>query len=130
RLTVATSAASIAVTLGSFAYGFSRATEQRDRARYEADKAIEVSQLMARFLQGWSPDASDRGEVSTQKLLAEAALRAERELADRPDMLGATLSILGDFQTTVGEWSTADTLLARAQAIQERLTNGSPSDLA
>src|SRR6185503_7258719 len=105
RLTVATSAASIAVTLGSFAYGFSRATEQRDRARYEADKAIEVSQLMARFLQGWSPDASDRGEVSAKKLLADAVLRAERDMTGRPDMLGATLSVLGDFHTTVGEWA-------------------------
>src|SRR6185503_13322296 len=130
RLTVATSAASIAVTLGSFVYGFSRATEQRDRARYEADKAIEVSQLMARLFQGWSPDASDRGEVSTKKLLADAVLRAERELTGRPDMLGATLIVLGDFHPTVGEWATADSLLSRAHSIQSPLESRLETDLA
>ena len=130
RLTVATSAALIAVTVVSSAYGVSRVRQERDRARYEADKAIEVSQLMARFLQGWSPDASDRGEVSTKKLLADAVLRAERELTGRPDMLGATLSVLGDFHTTVSEWTTANSLLSRAQSIQSPLESRLQTDLA
>jgi eukaryotic-like serine/threonine-protein kinase len=130
RLTVSAGAAVIVVTLFSSAYAFSRVRQERDRARYEADKAIEVSQLMARFLQGWSPDASDRGEVSTKKLLADAVLRAERELTGRPDMLGATLSVLGDFHTTVGEWATADSLLSRAQSIQSPLENRLETDLA
>ena len=130
RLTVSAGAAVTLVTLFSSAYAFSRVRQERDRARYEADKAIEVSQLMARFLQGWSPDASDRGEVSTKKLLADAVLRAERELTGRPDMLGATLSVLGDFHTTVGEWAKADSLLSRAQSIQSPLDSRLETDLA
>ena len=130
RLTVATGAVLIAVTVVSSAYGVSRVRQERDRARYEADKAIEVSQLMARFLQGWSPDASDRGEVSTKKLLADAVLRAEQELTGRPDMLGATLSVLGDFHTTVAEWATADSLLSRAHSIQSPMGSRLETDLA
>jgi tetratricopeptide (TPR) repeat protein len=116
--------------LGLAAFAVARVRSERDRARYEADKSTEVAQLMARFLQGWSPDAADRGEVSTKKLLADAALRAERELRGRPDMLGATLSLLGDFHTTVGEWTAADSLLARAQAILQPLSERPSADLA
>jgi eukaryotic-like serine/threonine-protein kinase len=130
RLTVTMSTVLIAITVATTAYGVFRVSQERDRARYEADKAVEVSQLMARFLQGWSPDASDRGEVSTKTLLADAVLRAERELTGRPDMLGATLSALGDFHTTIGEWATADSLLSRAQSIQSPLENRAATDLA
>ena len=118
------------IALGLATFAVERVRRERDRARYEADKSTEIAQLMARFLQGWSPDASDRGEVSTKKLLADAALRADRELQGRPEMLGATLSLLGDFHTTVGEWKAADTLLARAQAIQQPPNAPPSADLA
>ena len=130
RLGVMSAAGIIALIVGVTAFDAAQVRRERDRARHEADKATETTQLMARFLQGWSPDASDRGEVSAKKLLGEAALRAQRELANRPEMLAATLSILGDFHTTLGEWRTADSLLARAQRMQERRNNSPDADLA
>ena len=130
RLSVIAGAAVVAVTLGLLLFDSVRVRRERDRARHEADKATELSQLMARFLQGWNPDASDRGEVSAKKLLGEAALRAERELAGRPEMLAATQSVLGDFLTTLGEWAAADTLLARARTLQEGPTGEASADLA
>jgi serine/threonine-protein kinase len=130
RLAVTTALGALALTIGLVTFDLARVRAERDRARHEADKAMETAQLMGRFLEGWSPDASDRGEVSTEKMLRDAALRAERELRDRPEMLSATLSVLGDFHTTVGEWSAADSLLTRAQGIQERLFDRPNSDLA
>ena len=130
RLGVSTTIGLLALTIGLVAFDATRVRRERDRARHEADKAIEVGQLMASFLQGWSPDASDRGEVSTRKLLGDAALRARRELVGRPEILAATLSILGDFHTTVAEWQAADTLLADALSIQQRLDAGPTADLA
>ena len=118
RVAVGTASTIAVVTLGLLGFDAVRVRQERDRARHEADKAVEVSQLMASFLQGWNPDASDRGEVSAQKLLGEAAVRARLELRSRPEMLAATLSILGDFHTTLGEWSRADSLLSEALAIQ------------
>ncbi|HEV8600514.1 MAG TPA: serine/threonine-protein kinase [Gemmatimonadales bacterium] len=130
RLGVTGIAALILLTIGFVGFDAARVRRERDRARHEADKATEIAQLMSRFLQGWSPDASDRGEVSAKTLLGDAALRADRELRDRPEMLAATLSLLGDFHTTLGEWRAADTLLARALAIQERLHARPSADLA
>ncbi len=126
RLGVFSAAGLVALLIGFLTFDGARVRRERDRARHEADKATEVSQLMAGFLQGWSPDASDRGEVSASKLLGEAAVRAERELSNRPEMLAATLSILGDFHTTLGEWKTADSLLTIAQRIQDQ--PGAPSE--
>jgi tetratricopeptide (TPR) repeat protein len=130
RLGVTGAAALIVLTIGFVGFDAARVRRERDRARHEADKATEIAQLMSRFLQGWSPDASDRGEVSAKKMLGDAALRAGRELRDQPEMLGATLSLLGDFHTTMGEWRAADTLLARALAIQERVYDRPSADLA
>jgi len=130
RLGVVAVSALLALSMGLIAFDAARVRRERDRARHEADKAVEVGQLMARFLEGWSPDASDRGAVSTRKLLADAATRAARELQSRPEMLAATLSILGDFHTTVGEWHAADTLLTRALEIQQRLSTAPSADFA
>jgi serine/threonine-protein kinase len=126
RLGVFSAAGLVSLLIGFLTFDGTRVRRERDRARHEADKATEVSQLMAGFLQGWSPDASDRGEVSASKLLGEAAVRAERELSNRPEMLAATLSILGDFHTTLGEWRTAVSLLSVAQKILDQ--PGAPSD--
>jgi serine/threonine-protein kinase len=126
RLGVFSATGLIVLLIGFLAFDSTRVRRERDRARHEADKSMEVSQLMAGFLQGWSPDASDRGEVSASKILGEAAVRAERELAQRPEMLAATLSILGDFHTTLGEYRTADSLLSIAQKIQDQ--PGAPSE--
>ena len=130
RLGVASALGGILLSLGFVAFDAVRVRRERDLVRHEADKAVETGQLMARFLQGWNPDASDRGEVSAGKLLREADLRATRELRDRPEMLATTLSILGDFYTTLQEWVSADSLLSRAMAMQEGGGVGSRADLA
>jgi eukaryotic-like serine/threonine-protein kinase len=130
RVGVGSAIGLLALIIGLVAFDATRVRHERDRARHEADKAVEVGQLMARFLEGWSPDASDRGLVSTRKLLADAATRADKELQSRPEILAATLSILGDFHTTAGEWRAADTLLARALALQQRLSAIPTADLA
>jgi tetratricopeptide (TPR) repeat protein len=130
RLAVTTALGALALTIVLVAFDMARVRAERDRARHEADKAMETAQLMGRFLQGWSPDASDRGVVSSEKMLRDAAVRAERELQGRPEMLAATLSVLGDFHTTLGEWSAADSLLSRAQDIQEGLFDDPSIDLA
>jgi serine/threonine-protein kinase len=103
---------------------------ERDRARQGEAKASESAALFRRFFQGWSPDAANRGEVSTTKMLDDAARRAERELNGDPQTLASTLSLLGELQSSLGEARIADSLLGRALAIQERLPARSAADLA
>jgi serine/threonine-protein kinase len=130
RLGVATAIGATVLAVGLLSVDMVRVRAERDRARHEADKAMETAQLMGRFLQGWSPDASDRGVVSAEMMLREAAVRAERELQGRPEMMAATLSVLGDLHTTLGEWGSADSLLSRAQGIQEGFFDEPGIDLA
>jgi serine/threonine-protein kinase len=103
---------------------------ERDRARQEAAKATETAQILGRFFQGWNPDAADRGRVSARQMVSEAARRAELELRGQPETLAATLSVLGDLQTSLAEWRAADSLLGRALEIQSRLRVSPDADLA
>lgn len=130
RLSVIAGAVVIAMGVGLLAFDLVRVRRQRDLARHEAEKATEIAQVLGLFLQGWSPDASDRGEVSAQKVLGDAATRAQRELGNRPEMLAAVLSLIGDFHTSLGEWRAADSLLTQALKIQEQLYKRPSSDLA
>ena len=126
---LAAAALVVLALLGSSIYVF-QVRAERDRALGEAAKASETATLLRRFLQGWSPDAADRGKVSAENLLGDAARRAERELSRNPEMLAATLSTIGDLYFGLGKFGTADSILTRALALQERVPRGAELDLA
>jgi tetratricopeptide (TPR) repeat protein len=127
-LSVATIAVVVGIGVGA-AY-LLRIRTERDRAQRESAKASESATLLRRFFEGWSPDAADRGEVSAAKVLADAADRAERELGNDPRTLASMLSMLGDLYSALGQTGRADSLLDRALAIQERLSDQPSADLA
>jgi len=130
RIGVATAAAVVLLAAGGASFYTVQVRGERDRARQEAAKATETAQIMGRFFQGWNPDAADRGQVSARQMITEASRRAELELRNQPATLAATLSVLGDLQTSLAEWQAADSLLGRALAIQELLYDGSNADMA
>jgi serine/threonine-protein kinase len=114
-----------ALAIGLTAAYLVRIRTERDRAQREAAKASEHSDVLSRIFRGWSPDAADRSSVSAAMLLDDAARRARIELAAQPELLGATLSMLGDFESGIGRIAVADTLLLEALRIQER--EGAPA---
>jgi tetratricopeptide (TPR) repeat protein len=117
------------VGLGLSAAYLTRLRAERDRAQREAAKAAEQAATLRRMFRGWSPDAADRGKVSAEMLLGDAARRARIELANQPELLAATLSMVGDLASGIGQAATADSLLTQAQAIQA--ASGRPTrDLA
>lgn len=99
---------------------------ERDRARQGEATATESAALLRRFFQGWSPDAASRSEVSATRMLSDAGRRAEVELSNDPRTLASMLSMLGEMQATLGMSRVADSMLGRALAIQERLSDRSP----
>ena len=103
---------------------------ERDRAVLEAEKASASAARLSRFFQAWSPDAADRGKVSTATVLADATLRAQHELGGNPEMLAAALSELGDLYGGLGLVATADSLLLRALTMQEKLHREPSADVA
>jgi serine/threonine-protein kinase len=130
RIGVATATAVALLLAGGASLYTVQVRAERDRARLEAAKATETAQIMGRFFQSWNPDAADRGQVGASHMVSEAARRADLELQDQPATLAATLSVLGDLQTSLAEWQAADSLLGRALAIQERLNDGPNADMA
>ena len=130
RIGVATATVVMLMLAGGASFYTVQVRAERDRARLEAAKATETAQIMRRFFQSWNPDAADRGQVTARDMISEAARRAELELRHQPETLAATVSVLGDLQTSLAEWQAADSLLARALALQERLHNGPDADMA
>jgi serine/threonine-protein kinase len=125
--------ANAAIIITSIIVGTSYVDEirmARDQAEREAAKASEIAGLVARFFQGWSPDAADRGQVSTEKVLGGAVLRARQELGRQPELLAATLSMIGDLYGALGRTSTSDSLNSEALAMQEHLFPHASSDRA
>jgi len=108
----------------------SRIREERDRAQREVAKTTEMTTALRRVFRGWSPDAADRGKVSAETLLGDAVRRARLELGGEPEVLAATLSMLGDMHSAVGQRAAADSVLSQALLIQQRLSTVSSHDLA
>ncbi|HUG35866.1 MAG TPA: serine/threonine-protein kinase, partial [Candidatus Limnocylindrales bacterium] len=130
RLGVASAAGIVILLVSGASFYTVQVRAERDRARLEAEMATENAQLVDRFLGSWNPDAADRGEVSAERMLRDAARRAERELEHQPEVLAASLSMLGGLHTNIGELQTADSLLGRALAVQERLYDEPNANLA
>ena len=130
RVGVASATGIVVLLVGGASFYTVQVRAERDRARLEAEMATENAHLVDRFLGSWNPDAADRGEVSAGRMLRDAARRAQRELENQPEVLAASLSMLGGLYTSLGELQTADTLLGRALAIQERLYDEPNANLA
>ena len=61
-------------------------------------------------------------ESSTEKVLSDAVHRARQELGRQPELLAATLSMIGDLYSGLGQTATADSLVGEALAMQERFS--------
>jgi serine/threonine-protein kinase len=130
RLGVASGAGIVLLLVGGVSFYTIQVRAERDRARLEAAKAAESAELVRRFFEGWDVEATARGDVNAGKVLGDAARRAERELQRDPETLAATLSMLGDLYTALGDLPAADSLLARALALQASLPSAPGGDLA
>jgi tetratricopeptide (TPR) repeat protein len=130
RLPVAAAVTLIVATLAGASFYTLQIRAERDRALREAAKSAQSAELLHGFFESWNPDAADRGTVTSASVLRDAARRAQSELRNQPEMLAASLSILGGLLTSVGEHDAADSLLARALSIQEDLPGAESADLA
>ncbi len=128
RVPVAAAAALVLLSTGFAGLYTVRLREERDRVRLEAEKATASAELLERFFVTWNPDGADPERVTARDVLDVAAARAERA-GGPPEVRAATLSLMGSLYTELGAWAPAESLLARAAAIQ-RGRRGPPTDLA
>jgi len=119
RFRVAAGAVVAFAFLGGSLFYAQRIREERDAAVLEAAKAVQNAELVRQVFGAWSPEAANRGEVTASAILENAVRRTETELRDRPEMLAASLSTLGELFANIGRTATADSLLARARDMQQ-----------
>ncbi len=129
RVPLATAAVILALAIALTLTYLARLRTERDLAMQEATKAAENAATLREVFRGWNPDAADRGKVTVGMLLDDAARRARVGLSAQPDVLAATLSMIGDLEIGIGQEAPADSLLGEALGIQQRAATPS-RDLA
>jgi len=111
-------AAGAAVTLllaGLVGFYTLRLAKERDRARFEAQKATKVSELLTDLLSGADPFQARQGkEPTVRELLDAGAARIEKELTDEPDLQAEMLAVIGRVYRRLGLHDKAVSLLEKS----------------
>lgn len=128
---VVTTAAVILLLAGLIGFYTARVAAERDRARLEAGKAAQVSELLAGLLTGADPWATrDAKDLTVRGLLDAGAARVQKELAGQPEVKAAMLSVMGRTYQRLGEPDKARPLLEEALATRRRVLEPEHADVA
>ena len=122
-LGLAASAAILVLIAGLVGFYTARLARERDRARLEADKSAQVSELLAGLLTGADPYARSGPEPTVRDVLNAGAARVENELAGQPELQAEMLAVIGRVFQRMGQFETAQPLLQRSLDIG-RATGG------
>ncbi len=116
-VTAVSAAALLVVVLTSF-YTVRLASE-RNHARFEAEKATKVSDLLISMLTAADPFSSlhETKEPTVRGLLDRGDARVHKELAGQPDMQAQMLTVMGRVYERLGANDKAQALLEEALAI-------------
>ncbi len=128
---LAAGVAALAVLVAVVAFYTMRLATERDRARYEADKASQVSALLTDLLTGADPYRNpDATEPTVQSLLDLGAARVARELGDRPELQTEMFAVIGRTFERMGRLEKALPLLEQAVATGRRALGPADARLA
>ncbi|MGE0159921.1 MAG: tetratricopeptide repeat protein [Gemmatimonadales bacterium] len=107
-----TLAAAVVVTMGVV---FTvRLARERDRAAFEAEKAVQVASFLESLFEAPDPTAPDAADLTARELLDAGTSRLREELADQPELRSALLGAIGRTYSGLGLWGEAEELLAGA----------------
>ncbi len=113
---VASTAAVLLLIAGLTGLYTARLATERDRARREAEKAAQVSDLLTRLLTGADPYATP-GEPTVRGLLDAGAERVRKELVKQPELQAEILTVMGRIYRRLGVYDKSQELLEQAVAI-------------
>jgi len=127
----ALAASAVAAIVLALAAGLSFALYGLREARSEAQHARLMSGFMADVLTGVDPQYADGlDRTLLNRILDDAAGRAQDQLATRPDALAEVLGVVGSTYANVGDHARGIELLRQAQELAEaRLPAGHPARL-
>ena len=117
---VAVAAVVVLLIAGLVGFYTARLAAERDRARFQAEKAEKVAQLLTGLLTGADPYARDGKEPTVRSILDAGAQRIEKELAGEPDLQADMLTVIGRIYQRLGAPDKARPLLREAVALGRR----------
>jgi serine/threonine protein kinase len=108
------------------------ASEQRDAARREAEKAQQINAFVQEMLSAADPSrGSDGGrDVTVVQVLERAAALAEIDLSSQQEVQAAVKNAIGGAYFGLGLYDSAESLLRTALGSQERLLGAEHPDVA
>jgi tetratricopeptide (TPR) repeat protein len=102
-----------------------RLAVERDRARLEAQKSAQVTELLTGLLTGADPyDSRGGSEVTVRGILDAGAARVEKELAGQPDLQAEIFTVIGRVYQRLDEFDKAQPLLEKAVALGRGAASG------
>jgi tetratricopeptide (TPR) repeat protein len=107
-----------------------RLTTERDRARFEADKAAKITELLTSLLTGADPYATRDAEPTVRNILDAGAERVQKELTDQPELKAEMLTVIGRVYQRLGLLDVAKPLLEQALSLERRSERGDTVQLA
>ncbi len=116
RNRVAVTVASLVVLAFLATVGFYTAqlTQQRNRARLEAQKAQQVSDYLVRLFEASDPYTAIPADSQRVETLLQQGVARVDELADQPDVQAQMLRVLGDVYVQRSQYDRAELLLRQA----------------
>lgn len=95
-----------------------RLSNERDRARLEAEKALQASEFLKDLLEISSPGRIKGDEISAQELLSWGSQRVASATGVHSGVLAMMMATLGDLYRRHGMYDESEGLLAKAVAIE------------
>ncbi len=99
---------------------YARAREAEQRARVEAQAALEITGFLQEMLASAQPAGPASQELSVREVLERASRRLEREPTDDPEVGAALHATIGDAYRALGLFERAEQHLETALAVHRR----------
>ncbi|MBN8482728.1 MAG: serine/threonine protein kinase, partial [Xanthomonadales bacterium] len=103
---------------------------QADRAEREATLARSAQAFLASVFDAAAPDAEAGARVTARDLLDRGSQRIDSDLADSPQLRAELLGTFGTLYRQLGQYESADTMLARALEAWPDMDSGTRQRLA
>lgn len=100
---------------------FLQLKQERDKARFEAEKSAKVSEFLIDIFKVSNPSESRGETVTARELLEKGAEKIETELSNQPLVKATLLKIMGNVYSTLGLYDEAKNLVEKSLNIQKQI---------
>jgi len=122
---ISAAAGFVLLLIGFIGFHTWQITEERNRAREEAQKARTTLDYLIGVFQHATPNHPGNQDITAQQILEQGTEYIQTEVKDQPDIKAPLTQSIGMIYLHLGEYDKAKTLLQEALRLHE---NNSPSD--